>query len=287
MRIAVIGANGQLGYDLVRVLSEDHKVIGLTHKDIEVADYKSCEVLKDIKPDVIINTAAYHNVPACEENPDKAFLVNAIGARNVALIARELNAIVVYISTDYVFDGMKRMPYDEDDTPNPLNAYAISKLAGEFFTKYAPKHYIIRVASLFGVKGCRAKGGLNFVEVMIQKARKGETIKVVNDVYMSPTYTLDAARTIKLIIEEKLPYGIYHVTNQGVVSWYEFAKAIFELLSWKVDLIPVSSSEFPSKIRRPKFSALVSKKLPKYGIQMRHWKEALRAYLIEKGYLQG
>jgi len=286
MKIAVIGATGQLGHDLVRVLSKDHEVIGLSHADIEVTDLKSCKILEKIKPDVIINTAAYHNVPACEENPEKAFLVNAIGARNVALIGKQIGATVIYISTDYVFDGRKKAPYDEDDVPNPLNAYAISKLAGEFFTRYAPKHYIIRVASLFGVRGCRAKGGLNFVEVMIQKAKKGETIKVVNDVYMSPTYTFDAAKTIKLIIERNLPYGVYHVTNQGVVSWYEFAKAIFELLSWDVNLIPVTSSEFPSKVRRPKFSALISKKLPKYGIQMRHWKEALKDYLIEKGHLK-
>ena len=286
MKVVIIGSNGQLGYDLMRIFRVNHETIGLTHQDIEVSDRDSCTILRDIKPDVIINTAAFHNVPACEENPEKAFLVNAIGAKNVADISLEINAITVYISTDYVFDGTKKEPYTESDPPNPLNAYAISKLAGEYFTKYNPKHYIVRVASLFGVVGSRAKGGTNFVETMIAKARRNEEIKVVNDVWMSPTYTYDAARAIRKIIEKCLPYGIYHVVNSGYCTWYEFAKEIFNQLGLSQQVIPVSSEEFPSKVRRPKFSALKSEKLEKYGIILRHWKEALNAYLAEKGYMK-
>jgi len=286
MRIVIIGANGQLGYDLMRVFQEkNYEVIGLTHKDIEVADINSCFVLKKLDPDIIINTAAYHNISLCEKNPEKAFQINAVGARNIAMVSLETGSIVVYISTDYVFDGSKGSPYEEEDTPNPLNAYAISKLAGEFFTKYNPKHYIIRVASLFGVKGCRAKGGTNFVEMMISKAKKHEEIRVVNDVWMSPTYTLDAARAIEQIIKKKLPYGIYHVVNSGYCTWYEFAREIFRQIGYSIPVFPISINDYPSKVRRPKFTALRTKKLETYGIKMRHWKEALHAYLMEKGYI--
>ena len=285
MRIAVIGSTGQLGTDLVKVLQQDHEVIGLTHRDIEVSDYNSCLVLKKHKPDVIINTAAFHKTDQCEDEPMKAFLVNAIGARNIAQISKELNAIVIYISTDYVFDGLKNRPYTEDDTPNPINTYGISKLAGEHFTKLNPKHYIIRVASLFGVAGASGKGG-NFVETMIAKARNNEPIRVVDDIWMSPTYTKDASLAIKQIIEYKLPFGIYHVTNRGYCTWYQFARQIFRELGLVPDLKPIKSSELQMKARRPRFSALRSVKLKKYGITMNHWKKALHNYLVEKGYIR-
>ena len=170
MKVAVIGASGQLGSDLVKVFED---VIPLTHKDIEVTDLSSCEILKELKPDVVINTAAYHKTDECEENPEKAFLVNSVGARNVALICKEIGAIDVFISTDYVFDGSKKEPYTEEDVPNPINVYGVSKYAGEILTRYiCGKYYIIRVASLFGVAGARGKGG-SFVETMIKKAKAG------------------------------------------------------------------------------------------------------------------
>jgi len=284
MRIAIIGSTGQLGTDLVKVLKESHEVIGLTHEDIEVSDYNSCLILKSIKPDIIINTAAFHKTDECEDNPLKAFQVNSIGARNISIISREINAIDVYISTDYVFDGSKNSPYTEEDIPNPINTYGISKLAGELYTKQNPKHYIIRVASLFGVAGSKSKGG-NFVEKMIEKAKKGEPISVVDDIWMSPTYTKDAAIAIKKILELELPYGIYHVTNKGYCSWFQFAKEIFKLIGMDIEVKPIKSEELQTKVKRPKFSALQSIKLPKYGIEMREWKEALYEYLVEKGHI--
>jgi len=284
MRIAIIGSTGQLGADLVKVLKESHEVIGLTHEDIEVSDYNSCLILKSIKPDVIINTAAFHKTDECEDNPLKAFQVNSIGARNISIISREINAINVYISTDYVFDGLKNSPYTEDDVPNPINTYGISKLAGELYTKQNPKHYIIRVASLFGVAGSKSKGG-NFVDRMIEKAKKGESISVVDDIWMSPTYTKDAAIAIKKILELKLPYGIYHVTNKGYCTWFQFAKEIFKLVGRDIEVKPIKYEELQTKARRPRFSALQSIKLPKYGIELRGWREALYEYLIEKGYI--
>ena len=284
MRIVVIGSTGQLGTDLMKVLGSDHEVVGLTHSDIEVTDYSSCLILKKFDPDVIINTAAFHKTDLCEDEPLKTFSVNALGEKNVAMISKEIGAVCVFISTDYVFDGSKGEPYTEDDVPNPINTYGISKLAGELYTRWNPRHYIVRVASLFGVAGASGKGG-NFVETMIKKAKNNEVIRVVDDMWMSPTYTRDAASAIKKILELGLPFGVYHVTNQGFCTWFEFAKEIFEQLGLNPTLESIKTEELNMKAKRPKFSALKSMKLPKYGIRMRKWKEALHDYLVEKGHL--
>ncbi|ADT85063.1 dTDP-4-dehydrorhamnose reductase [Thermococcus barophilus] len=283
MRVAVIGANGQLGTDLVEVFGEE--AIPLTHKDLDVTDFGSLKILKELKPDVIINTAAYVRVDDAELYPEKAFQVNAIGALNVAKIANEIDAVNVYISTDYVFDGTKGKPYIEEDVPNPINVYGLSKYAGEIFTKnYSGRYYIIRVASLYGKAGASGKGG-NFVEFMIQKAKKGENIRVVKDMFMSPTYTKDVARTLKKFLELKPEFGVYHMVNEGYCSWYEFTRAIFEILGWEVGVKPIKSSELKRLAKRPQLSALRNEKLEKLGLKMRHWREALGEYLKEKGYL--
>ncbi|WP_287588094.1 dTDP-4-dehydrorhamnose reductase [Candidatus Borrarchaeum sp.] len=281
MKVAVIGAKGQLGSDLVKVFDAD-EVISLTHEEIEVEHLDSCKIFKKSTPDVIVNTAAFHKTDACEDNPEKTFLVNTIGAKNVAETCSELDAILIYISTDYVFDGNKGVPYNEYDTPNPINTYGISKLAGEFYTKLAEKYYVVRVASLFGVAGASGKGG-NFVETMISKARSGQEIKVVDDIVMSPTYTKEAAIMVKNIVKNALPFGEYHVTNDGYCSWYEFAKTIFELLGTDVVLQPIKARSLNLKAKRPAFSALETVKLRKHALEMDTWKEALKKYLKEKG----
>ena len=284
MKIAVIGATGQLGTDLIKTLENGHKVIGLTHKDIEVSDYDSLMILKDHRPEVIINTAAFHKTDQCEEEPLKTFSVNALGARNIAMITKEIDATIVYISTDYVFDGTKKEPYTEEDIPAPLNTYGISKLAAEHFTKQNPKHYIIRIANVFGKAGASGKGG-NFVETMINNAKKNESLTVIDDMWMSPTYTKDASSTIKKIIEKQLPYGIYHTTNNGYCSWYQLAKQIFQLTGLTPNVTPTKTEQLTMKAKRPRFSALKSIKLPQYGIEMPTWQEALHKYLIEKGHI--
>ncbi|AEH25428.1 dTDP-4-dehydrorhamnose reductase [Pyrococcus yayanosii] len=281
MRVAVIGATGQLGSDIVEVLSEDptFEVIPLTHDDVDVTIPESLKVIERIKPEVIINTAAYVRVDDSELYPEEAFKVNAIGALNVAKIAEKINAVNVYISTDYVFDGEKGKPYKEEDPPNPINVYGASKLMGEIFTRnYSSKHYVIRVASLYGRRGARGKGG-NFVEWVIEKARRGEKLKIVNDQLMSPTYTKDVALALAKFLKIMPEYGVYHMTNDGFCSWYEFTKAIFEILGWDVEVEPISSEELGRLAKRPKFSALSVEKLRSIGIEMRHWKEALRDYL--------
>jgi dTDP-4-dehydrorhamnose reductase len=282
MKIAVIGSTGQLGTDLMKTLNDGHEVIGLAHKDIEVADYDSCLILKKHKPDIVVNTAAFHKTDQCEEEPLKTFSVNALGARNVAMITKEIGATAVFISTDYVFDGSKKEPYTEDDFPSPINTYGISKLAAEHFTRQNPKHYIIRIASVFGKAGASGKGG-NFVETMIAKAKKDESITVIDDMWMSPTYTKDAASLLKGILELQLPFGVYHATNKGYCSWYQFAQEIFQLTGLNPALAPIKTEQLTLKARRPRFSALTSTKLSRYNLEPREWQKALRAYLIEKG----
>ena len=284
MKIAVIGSTGQLGTDLVKILGAEHEVIGLAHKDIEVSDYGSCMILKKHQPDVIVNTAAFHKTDKCEEEPLKTFSVNVLGARNVALISEAIGAADVYISSDYVFDGLTKEPYTEEDVPAPINTYGISKPAAEHFTRQNSKHYIIRIASVFGVAGASGKGG-NFVETMISKAKNNEPITVIDDMWMSPTYTKDAASIIKEIAENQLPYGVYHATNKGCCSWYQFAEQIFQFTGLIPDLTPTKTEQLTMKAKRPRFSALKSIKLPKHGIEVPTWQEALREYLIEKGHI--
>ena len=284
MRIAVIGSNGLLGTDLMKALRDEHETIGFTHENLEVSDYNSCLKLKEHHPDVIINTAAFHKTDQCEDELVRTFSVNAIGARNIATLSKEIGATTIFISTDYVFDGNKKEPYTEDDPTSPINSYGISKLAGELYTKQNPKHYIVRVASLFGKAGASGKGG-NFVETMITKAKKNETISVVNDMWMSPTYTRDTANMLKKVIEMKLPFGTYHMTNQGRCTWFQFAKEIFKIVNLNPTLMPIKTHQLQVKAPRPLFSALENARLSKYGLQMREWRAALQEYLVEKGHL--
>lgn len=286
MKIAIIGSTGQLGTDLMKTLQDGFEVLGLTHKDIEVTDYNSCLVLKDRRPDVVINTAAFHKTDLCEDDPVRTFSVNTLGSRNIASISKEIGATTIFISTDYVFDGLKTEPYTEVDIPYPINTYGISKLAGEFYARQNKKHYVIRVASLFGVAGASGKGG-NFVETMMAKARKGEAITVVDDMWMSPTFTKDAAGIIMEMLGKGVPFGTYHGSNAGYCTWFHFAKEIFRLTGVDVSLAPTKTDQLGSKAKRPRFSALRSIELPKYGIKARGWQEALRDYLIIKGHIAG
>ncbi len=278
MRVAVIGATGQLGSDVMEVFEN---AIPFTHNDVEVTNPATLEAIAKVKPDVVINTAAFHKTDACEDDPHRTFHVNAVGALNVARLCEELGAICIYISTDYVFDGKKRAPYVEDDIPNPINVYGLSKYVGELAVmNYCKKHYVIRVASLYGRHGARGKGG-NFVMTMIEKARKGEEIRVVDDMIMSPTYTKHVARGIKWMLENDVPYGLYHMVNEGYCSWYEFAKEIFHIQGINANLKPIKTEQLSLKAKRPLFSALKNKKLESLGYKLPHWKDALRAYLQE------
>ncbi|MDR7485196.1 MAG: dTDP-4-dehydrorhamnose reductase [Armatimonadota bacterium] len=283
-RVAVIGASGQLGADLIQAM-RNWAPVGLTHADVEVADPAGVTAaLEAVAPDVVINCAAFHRVDDCERQPEEAFRINALGARNVAMACARLGALAVYISTDYVFDGELGRPYTEADAPRPINTYGVSKLAGEHLTaSCAPRHLIVRVSSLFGVAGASGKGG-NFVETVIRKARAGETLRVVDDLVMSPTYTADAAAAIRGLVAAGAT-GVVHAANAGACSWFEFARAIFEELGWPVDLEPQSSAGLPAAARRPRNSSLESARLWARGRPQPPWRDALRRYLVAKGHL--
>lgn len=284
MKIAIIGADGQLGTDLLKLAPQ---AVALTIKDIDITDpAKSRQVLTAIKPAIVINTAAYHRVDDCEDNRDLAFKVNADGPANLAKICRDLDAELVHISTDYVFDGEKGAPYLESDQPNPTSVYGRSKLAGEENVAAAwEKHYLIRTCGLYGTAGSLGKGGGNFVETMITRGKSGQPLRVVNDEIVGPTYSLDLARKILQIIEKK-SYGLYHITNSGECSWYEFTLKIFELLGIKTPVMPVSGAEFKAKAKRPGYSVLAHEHLKVLGLDdLRSWPDALKAYLQEKRYL--
>jgi dTDP-4-dehydrorhamnose reductase len=287
LKIAIIGADGQLGTDLVKVIPKENR-IPLTIKEIDVADILSVKkALTKSKPDIIINTAAYNRVDESEDQDLEAYKVNAHGAKNVAIVSREIDAITVHISTDYVFSGDKGSPYKEEDIPDPRTSYGISKLAGEQFVKYLnPKHYIVRTCGLYGVAGCMGKGGGNFVESMLNLAKKGQPVKVVADEFVGPTYTLDlAGKILELIGTGK--FGLYHITNGGSCSWLEFASAIFEFSGIDIKVEKITASEYKSKAHRPEYSVLDNANLKKIGLaSMRPWRDALKAYLLEKGSLK-
>jgi dTDP-4-dehydrorhamnose reductase len=289
MKVLITGASGQLGTDLCRIL-QDVQVIPLTHADLEITDMNSVKAaFTSRRPDVVINTAAYVRVDDCETEKDRAFSINAIGARNVAVIAQNLGAKLLHISTDYVFGGESepRTPsYSEFDTPVPPNVYGKSKLAGEHFVRHlCNKCFIVRTSGLFGVAGASGKGG-NFVETMLRLAREKDELRVVDDQVFSPTYTYDLARKIAQLIGTEY-YGIFHITNRGPCSWYKFAKEILRLAGLKSPVIPVSSCQYPQKARRPSFSVLDNYHLRLLDMDdMRPWQEALADYLEKKGHLR-
>ncbi|MGH7773968.1 MAG: dTDP-4-dehydrorhamnose reductase [Candidatus Binatia bacterium] len=288
IRLAVIGSTGQLGTDLVEVLKEgrDYQVFPLSHAKVECTEPDSVRrELREVRPGVVVNCAAFVRVDECEDRPEEAFRVNALGALYVARACAEIGALCVYVSTDYVFDGEKGEPYNEEDKPRPINVYGASKLAGEHLVQQAcPRWLIVRMASLFGKAGSRGKGG-NLVETILAKARAGETLRVVNDIRMSPTYTCDTARALERLLQQKAT-GLFHLANDGTCTWYEFAKKALDLVGLNNKLEPISSIDYLTRAPRPRDSTLRSIKLdPSLKGALRPWDKALRAYLVEKGYL--
>jgi dTDP-4-dehydrorhamnose reductase len=288
MKIMIIGADGQLGTDLCQVIPRAEQ-IPLTIKDIDVTDRRQVNsVLAKDRPEIVINTAAYHRVDDCEDHETPAFAVNAIGVKYLADACREIDAALVHLSTDYVFDGQKTTPYEETDNPNPQSVYGVSKAAGESCLRYLlKKYFIVRSSGLYGSAGCLGKGGGNFVETMIQRAAVQPELNVVTDERVSPTYTPDLAAKIYELIKTGR-FGLYHVVNRGECSWHEFAEKIFELLGQPVKINRVLSSEYKAKARRPHYSVLKNARLEALGLDdLRPWQAALRAYLIASGRLGG
>lgn len=284
MRILITGAAGQLGHDLLRLLetTKDYKVIATGRHNLDITDYAKVKgFISDARPDIIIHAAAFTTVDQCEIQRDLAFKVNALGARNVASSARHIGAKLVYISTDYVFDGTKEGPYREFDTPNPLNVYGQSKLLGEQFVKeQTSRFFIIRTAWLYGIEG------RNFVKTMLQLGSKGQELRVVNDQRGTPSCATDLAREIVQIMTTEL-YGTYHCTSQGECTWYDFAVEIFRCVNLEVKIRPVSTEEYPRPAKRPKNSVLDNYLLRLQGLDiMPDWRDALNLFMRENNILE-
>ncbi len=291
MNVVVIGSTGQLAQDLLRVFGAG--AVGLTHQDVDVTDGVAVmQALQALQPDWVLNTAAFHRVDDCEVNPAQAFAVNALGAHNVARAAAAAGAGVVFFSTDYVFGGERRergQPYTERDRPQPLNVYGASKCAGEQLVAQSnPRHLVVRSTGLYGTSTSRK--GWTFPELMLNKARAEGQLRVVTDQVLAPTSTEDLAATVKALIERGAT-GLFHVTNAGECSWFEFAREVLKLAGVKATLEPIATEQTGAlapgrraRARRPPYSALASARLAEVGVEPpRPRRAALEAYLRKKG----
>jgi len=272
MKIILLGSNGHLGKEFEKYLMEnrDVELYPFSHNELDILDLqKLVNKFQEISPDVVINCAAYTKVDQAEKDKALAYQVNAIGAKNVSFASFKINAKVVYFSTDYVFDGKKGAPYNEFDKPNPISVYGKSKHLGEAFTKELnPNHLILRISWLYGINGS------NFVKTIIRLAKEKGELRVVNDQVGTPTYALDVVKqTWKLIQEDSV--GLYHSSNFGQTTWFEFAKRIVEKLDLNTKVVPIKTEEFPTLARRPKFSVLDNYLLQLENKNiMRKWEEA-------------
>jgi dTDP-4-dehydrorhamnose reductase len=285
MKVAVIGSTGQLGRDVVAGFSASGSAVTeLSHEDVDIASLESVHrSLEAIHPDLVVNTAAFHHVEKCESDPALSFSVNALGARNVAQVTNSLGAKLFHISTDYVFGGEKQSPYIETDRAMPVNVYGNSKLSGEHFVAATnPRHFILRVSALYGINPCRAKGGLNFVELMLKLSREREEVRVVDSEFVSPTPTADVAAQM-VEMAGTAEYGLYHATAEGSCSWFQFARAIFDLTESKVRLERANPGEFPVRVARPKYSVLENAALKKISMNVfAPWRRGLENYLSKR-----
>ncbi|MBZ5570810.1 MAG: dTDP-4-dehydrorhamnose reductase [Acidobacteriia bacterium] len=284
MKVLLIGANGQLGTDLHKVFrAAGDTVVAVTHAQVDVCIPEQVEkVLAESKPEVVLNTAAYHKVEECEKKSDLAFHVNATAPMNLALACQRSNAVLVHFSTDYAFGGYsKNAPYEESDRPAPLNVYGTSKVAGENLIAFSTdRYFVIRVCGLYGVAGSSGKGG-NFVETMLKKAAAGDAIRVVDDQVLTPTYTFDIAEAVRKLLLTGT-FGLYHLTSEGQCSWYDFTRHIFECAGIQANLTPCKTTEFFSPVKRPAYSVLSKTKLRSLGVSMPLWQDALPRYLRER-----
>lgn len=278
MKVLVTGISGQLGFDVVKELkNRNHEIIGVNREMMDI----TCEdevysVIKEVSPDVVIHCAAYTAVDKAEDEVDKCREVNAKGTEYIAKVCRDLDIKMMYFSTDYVFDGQGKNLWRPNDKTLPLNLYGQTKYEGEkAVIDNLEKFFIIRISWVFGVNGN------NFVKTMLRLAKNHKTISVVNDQIGSPTYTYDLAKLVADMIETE-KYGIYHATNEGICSWYDFAVEIFKIAEMDVQVVPISSEEFPTAAKRPKNSRMDKSKLDECGFErLPHWKDALERYLKE------
>ena len=282
MKILVTGAKGMLGTDLCSVLGEHHEVRGYDIDDFSITDCRrTAEAVLEFAPAVIVHAAAFTDVEACEDKKQWAMLINKVGTANVARAACEVDSLLIYMSTDYVFDGSKGSPYVESDPPRPVNQYGLTKLQGEIVVHdLAPKHLVARTSWLFG------PNGRNFVDRIITKASESGSLRVVDDQRGCPTYAYHLARGIEAVIQRGLE-GTVHLTNSGDATWYDLAKCAVEMAGIDAEITPIETSQWPTKARRPAYTVLASDVLDKAGIEpLPHWKEGVRDHLERRGMLK-
>lgn len=278
MRVLVTGVKGQLGHDVMNELSKrGYQGIGVDVEEMDITDRAAVErVMKEVQPDKVVHCAAWTAVDDAEDKEELCRRVNAEGTENIAVMCKELDVPMVYLSTDYVFDGEGTRPWEPDDERHPLNVYGQTKYEGELAVeKNLEKYFIVRIAWVFGVNG------KNFIKTMLRLSETHDTLTVVNDQVGSPTYTYDLARLLVDMLETE-KYGRYHATNEGLCSWCEFAKEIFRQAGKNVNVIPVSSEEYPAKAKRPHNSRMNKGKLKEMGFEpLPSWQDALSRYLKE------
>jgi dTDP-4-dehydrorhamnose reductase len=283
MKYAVLGAAGQLGRDLCPRLAGSVVPLGRDRADLTRPELLRA-TLTELRPDVVVNCAAYNFVDRAESEQEAAFAVNAWGVWSLAAICRDLGCVLAHFSTDYVFslDSERRSPYRETDAPGPICVYGLSKLSGEYLVRaVCPRHFIIRTCGLYGVWGSGGKGG-NFVETMLRLAGQEKPVRVVADQICTPSYTVDVATATAALLQTDA-FGLYHVTNAGSCSWHEFAAAIFEETRIPADLTPIPSGDYPTPARRPGYSVLDGTAYQALGLPpLRPWRVALTAYLQER-----
>ena len=277
MKVLVTGVNGQLGHDVVNELEKrGHNTFGTDVDNMDITDSTAVEkTIKEYMPDAVIHCAAYTAVDNAEDNIEICRRINKDGTANIARVCKEIDAKMIYISTDYVFDGKGTRPWEPEDKADPLNVYGLTKYEGEqAVQEYLEKFFIVRIAWVFGVNG------KNFIKTMLRLGRERGAVSVVNDQVGSPTYTYDLAVLLADMAESE-KYGIYHATNEGdFCSWYEFACYIFEAAGMDVKVTPVSGSEFPAKAKRPENSRMSKEKLSENGfVRLPQWKDAVKRYV--------
>lgn len=284
-KIVVIGASGQLGTDVCKVLGDvkDYEVITISHDQLLIEDPVEVDgMLETFSPDVVINTAAFHDVTRCEKDWETSFYVNAIGARNLGEASSKLGFHLIHISTDYVFDGTSSFPYKETDPARPLNVYGNSKLSGEnFILSSTNRASILRTCGLYG----NGKGHTNFVNKVLDKIQTDDSMQVIDDEFITPTPTIEVARCIKALLENPV-YGIIHATSEGVCSWFEFAEAIMDIIQnsvkvkYNFSLYKALPGQFDNGVKRPKFSVLGNFVLRNKKIyEFPYWRKSLEEYL--------
>ena len=277
MKVLVTGANGQLGYDVVKELQRQNiECYGASRQDFDIVDFEVMEkFITNYMPDAVIHCAAYTAVDKAEDEQGLCQLVNASATENIAEICKKINAKMLYISTDYVFDGTKDGFYEVDDKPNPINVYGKTKLIGEqVVQRILEKYYIVRISWVFG------EHGNNFVKTMLRLGRKYKELNVVADQYGSPTYTADLAPLLVDMIQTE-KYGIYHATNEEVCTWAEFAEEIFKIAGMDVKVNYITAAEYPTRAKRPINSRLNKEKLNRNNFsKLRNWDEALKEFLM-------